>query len=264
MARPIHLLSSVSVSGSRGATEPPEPSAPPPPPPSTALGPLAVPQNQQQPQFQYLSEYDWTPSSASVSYFPLFTPADQHALPFLGVSRPFSSHEPTSESPFPLLGAGMLPINPNGPTPTPPVSQASLDSQKDGMAREPSVPPPSIRKSSRVGSGSGSGERGPDRDSTGDDRDRDAVEDVPAAAVADPSVSRIRRTWASIYEDDVLTSDECVCPPRSLPRISTLSDVDLCMIRSIQSDPSRRKTPQDLHPVLGAPHQCYPVLPRTE
>lgn len=102
----------------------------------------------------------------------------------------------------------MLAINPDGHTATATtatatvsVSQASIDSQQE-MAREPSVPPPSIRKSSRVRTG----ERGSDRDSTGDDPD--AMDDVPATVAADASVSRIRRTWASVYEDDVLTSDE--------------------------------------------------------
>jgi len=200
MARPIHFLSGVSVSSrsSRGATELPEPSAP---PPLTVLGPLPISQNQL-PQFQYLQEYDWTPTSSAVSYLPLFTPTDHSALPFPGVSRPFSSHGPMSQSPFPLLGGpGMLTIHPDSHTAT--IAQASIDPQKE-MACEPSAPPPSIRKSSRLRTG----ERGSDRDSTGDDPD--TIEDVPAAVVADASVSRIRRTWASIYEDEVLTSDESV------------------------------------------------------
>ena len=200
MARPIHPFSTLSVSGTRHATQPPEPSAP---PPSTVLGPLAMHQNQnqnQQPQFQYLPEYDWTPASSSLSYLPLFNPtADQPVLPLPVLSRPFSSHGHMSQSPFPLLGASMLTNHPDGHPAT--ATQPSIIPQKD-TTRPPSAPPPSIRRTSRLTSG----ERGSDRDSTGDDRD--AIEDVPAAVVADPSVSRIRRTWASIYEDDVLTSDE--------------------------------------------------------
>lgn len=213
MARPIHPLSTLSISGNgngsgsgtRNATQPPEPS-PSAPSTSTVLGPLAIHQNHHQPQFQYLPEYDWTPTSASVSYFPLFNPTDQSPLPLPALSRPFSSHGPMSQSPFPLplplSGARMLTNHPDGPPAT--ATQPNIDSQKD-TARPPSAPPPSIRKGPRLKSG----ERGSDRDSTGDDPD--AIEDVPAAVVADPSVSRIRRTWASIYEDDVLTSDESVC-----------------------------------------------------
>ena len=196
----MYPLSSLSVPNTnRHVTETEEPSAA--PPPSTVLDPLPISQNQQF-QFQYLPEYDWTPTSSSVSYLPLFAPTDQPAaLPLPGLSRPFSSHGPTSHSPFPLLGTGMLSLPPDGHTA--PVRQPSTDSQKE-MARDPSAPPPSIRKSSRPRSGA----RGSDKDSTGDDHD--AAEDALPAAVADSSVSRIRRTWASIYEDDVLTSDECV------------------------------------------------------
>ena len=96
----------------------------------------------------------------------------------------------------------MLNVHPDAPH-TATAAQPATDAQKE-MAREPSVPPPSIRKSSRLKTG----ERGSDKDSTGDDHD--PVEDVPAGLAADSAVSRIRRTWASIYEDDVLTSDESV------------------------------------------------------
>ena len=206
MARPIFPLSSLPVTTTKRVTEPPEPSAP--PPPSTALGPLSVPQNQIS-QFEYLPQYDWPPASSSLPYLPLFPPADLPALPLPAVSRPFLSHAhpPTSHSPFPLLGTGMLNIHPDTPHPataTATAAQPATDPQKKEMAREPSVPPPSIRKSLRLKTG----ERGSDKDSTGDDHD--PVEDVPAGLAADSAVSRIRRTWASIYEDDVLTSDESV------------------------------------------------------
>ena len=224
MARPIHPhpLSTLTASGTgtrnphahphahATQTQHPEPSAP-----STVLGPLAIHQNQQ-PQFQYLPEYDWTPDSTSLSYLPLFNPTDQPALPLPPVSRPFSSHAPMSQSPFPLPGARMLTNHPDDPPAA--SAQPSIDSLEE-PARTHSVPPPSIRKSSRLRSG----ERGSDRDSTGDDRD--PIEDVPAAVVADASVSRIRRTWASIYEDDVLTSDESVVF-LSLRRPNNLLNVD--------------------------------------
>ena len=221
MARPlIHPLSTFSVTGSdtRYPTRPPEPS-PSAPSTSTVLGPLAIHQLQDhhQPQFQYLPEYDWTPASTSLQYLPLFNPTDQQPpppLPLPAFSRPFSSNGPMSHTPFPLSlslpGARMLTNHPDGSPATATASQPSIDAD-----RPPSAPPPSIRRSSR--SHLKSGERGSDRDSTGDDPD--TIEDVPAAVVADPSVSRIRRTWASVYEDDVLTSDESVPSFLSLCRL---------------------------------------------
>ena len=221
VARPvIHPLSAFSIPGSdtRHATQSSEPSSSA-TSTSTVLGPLPIHQLQdhhQPAQFQYLPEYDWTPASTSFQYLPLFNPTDQPPLPLPlpAFSRPFSSNAPMSHTPFPLPlslpGARMLTNHPDGPPAPATATQPAIDAQKD-TARPPSAPPPSIRRSSR--SHLKSGERGSDRDSTGDDPD--AIDDVPTAVVTDPSVSRIRRTWASVYEDDVLTSDESV--PLSSP-----------------------------------------------